>query len=139
MKNTMAAIIEVDHLVKKFGPLTAVADISFQVKEGEIFGFLGPNGAGKTTTINILCTLMKPTSEAAKLNGFDVRRQENEVRNSLGLVFQDPSLDITLTALQNLKFHAFVSNMPGATARRRIEEVLRMVELWNRRGDEAPP
>ena len=133
----MTKIIEVEHLVKKFGDLVAVDDISFEVEEGEIFGFLGPNGAGKTTTINILCTLMKPTSGRATLNGFDVIRQQNQVRHSLGLVFQDPSLDIRLTALQNLKFHAFVYNIPGAVAKRRIEEVLRMVELWDRRKDEV--
>lgn len=130
-------IIEVEHLVKRFGQLVAVDDISFHVEEGEIFGFLGPNGAGKTTTINVLCTLMKPTSGRATLNGFDVVRQQNQVRQSIGLVFQDPSLDIRLSALQNLQFHAFVYNIPGAVRRKRIEEVLRMVELWDRRKDEV--
>lgn len=133
----MTKIIEVEHLVKKFGTLTAVDDISFDVQEGETFGFLGPNGAGKTTTINILCTLMKPTSGRATLNGFDVVRQANQVRGSLGLVFQDQSLDIRLSALQNLNFHAFVYNVPGAVRKKRIEEVLRMVELWDRRKDEV--
>ncbi|MCK4698302.1 MAG: ATP-binding cassette domain-containing protein, partial [Dehalococcoidia bacterium] len=89
----MQKIIEVEHLIKKFRDLVAVDDVSFDVVEGEIFGFLGPNGAGKTTTINILCTLMRPTSGRASLNGFDVVRQQNEVRRSIGLVFQDPSLD----------------------------------------------
>jgi len=133
----MGKVIEVDHLVKRFGAIVAVDDISFDVEEGEIFGFLGPNGAGKTTTINIICTLIKPTSGTATLNGFDVRHQQNQVRNSLGLVFQDPSLDIRLTALQNLSFHAFVYNVPRTVARKRIEEVLRMVELWDRRGEEV--
>jgi ABC-2 type transport system ATP-binding protein len=126
-------IIEVEHLVKKFGDLVAVDDINFEVEEGEIFGFLGPNGAGKTTTINILCTLMKPTSGRASLNGFDVVRQQNDVRRSLGLVFQDPSLDIKLSALQNLEFHAGVYNIPRSLSRERIEKVLKMVDLWDRR------
>ena len=133
----MGSIIEVEHLVKRFGPLVAVNDISFEVEEGEVFGFLGPNGAGKTTTINILCTLMKPTAGKARLNGFDVSREQNQVRNSLGLVFQDPSLDIRLTALQNLRFHAFVYNIPGSVAKKRIEEMLRMVDLWERRNEEV--
>jgi len=130
-------IIEVEHLVKRFGDLVAVNDISFNVEEGEIFGFLGPNGAGKTTTINVLCTLMKPTSGGARLAGFDVVRQQNQVRRSLGLVFQDPSLDIRLTALQNLNFHAWAYGIPGALRKQRIEEVLRMVELWDRRKEEV--
>ena len=129
----MGKIIEVEHLVKKFGDRVAVDDISFEVEEGEIFGFLGPNGAGKTTTINILCTLMKPTSGRASLNGFDVVRQQNDVRRSLGLVFQDPSLDIKLSALQNLEFHAGVYNIPRSLSRERIEKVLKMVDLWDRR------
>ena len=128
-------IIEVENLVKKFGDLIAVNNISLHVEEGEIFGFLGPNGAGKTTTINILCTLMKPTSGQVTLNGFDVTRQSNQVRQSIGLVFQDPSLDIRLSALQNLNFHAHVYSVPRAVRKRRIEEVLRMVELWDRRNE----
>ena len=131
----MRNIIEVEHLVKKFGDLVAVDDVSFEVVEGEIFGFLGPNGAGKTTTINILCTLMRPTSGRASLNGFDVVRQQNGVRRSLGLVFQDPSLDIKLSALQNLEFHTGVYNIPRSLSKQRIEEVLKMVDLWDRRKD----
>jgi len=126
-------IIEVEKLVKKFGDFPAVNDVSFFVEQGEIFGFLGPNGAGKTTTINILCTLMKPTSGSAILNGFDVVRQQNQVRQSIGLVFQDPSLDDRLTAMENLRFHTFVYNVPSQVRQKRIEEVLNMVELWERR------
>ena len=129
----MGEIIRVEHLVRKFGDLVAVDDVSFEVEEGEIFGFLGPNGAGKTTTINILCTLLKPTSGTATLNGFDVVRQQNEVRRSVGLVFQDPSLDIKLSALQNLEFHTGVYNVPRSVSKQRIEEVLKMVDLWDRR------
>lgn len=126
-------IIEVEHIVKKFGDFAAVKDISFWVEEGEIFGFLGPNGAGKTTTINILCTLLKPTSGRAVLNNYDVARQQSQVRQSIGLVFQDPSLDERLTALENLEFHAFVYNVPAKLSRQRMEEVLKLVELWERR------
>ena len=129
----MPSIIQVKHLVKKFKDITAVNDISFEVEEGEIFGFLGPNGAGKTTTINILCTLLKPTSGRAILNGFDVTTQQNQVRQSIGLVFQDPSLDEYISALENLQFHASIYNVPSRLIRNRIEESLKMVELWERR------
>ncbi len=131
----MQKIIEVEHIVKKFGDLVAVDDVSFEVKEGEIFGFLGPNGAGKTTTINILCTLMRPTGGKVILNGYDVVRRPNEVRKSVGLVFQDPSLDIKLTALQNLQFHTGVYSVPRAVAKKRITKVLKMVDLWDRRNE----
>ncbi len=125
--------IEVIGLTKRFGSLTAVDDISFQVEDGEVFGFLGPNGAGKTTTINILCTLMRPTSGGAKVAGYDAASQRDAVRQSIGLVFQDPSLDEQLTASENLQFHAHLYNVPGRERARRIEEVLRVVELWERR------
>jgi ABC-2 type transport system ATP-binding protein len=126
-------IVVVDNLVKKFGEIHAVNGISFTVPQGEIFGFLGPNGAGKTTTINILCTLIRPTSGRASIAGFDVVRQHNQVRQSIGLVFQDPSLDDRLTAVQNLRFHAMVYNVPASSRNQRIEQVLKMVELWDRR------
>ena len=130
-------IIKVENLVKKFGQLVAVDNISFTVAPGEIFGFLGPNGAGKTTTINILCTLAKPTSGQAIVNGFDVVRQQSQVRQSIGLVFQDPSLDERLSGLQNLHFHALVYNVPSSVRQQRIEQVLRMTELWDRRHGEV--
>ena len=126
-------IIKVENLVKKFGELVAVADISFSVTRGEIFGFLGPNGAGKTTTINILCTLSKPTSGQATIAGFDVVRQQRQVRQSIGLVFQDPSLDERLSGLQNMRFHALVYNVPTSVREQRIEQMLRMMELWDKR------
>ena len=128
-------IIEVKRLTKKFGKLVAVDDVSFSVRQGEIFGFLGPNGAGKTTTINILCTLMRPTKGKVILNGYNVVKQPNQVRQSVGLVFQDPSLDIKLSALQNLQFHTGVYNVPSKVARKRIAGVLKMVDLWDRRND----
>ena len=130
-------IIKVENLIKKFGRLTAVDDISFNVAQGEIFGFLGPNGAGKTTTINILCTLAKPTSGRATINGFDVVRQQSQVRQSIGLVFQDPSLDERLSGMQNLRFHAMVYNVPAAIRNERIEQVFNIVELWDKRSDEV--
>jgi ABC-2 type transport system ATP-binding protein len=126
-------IIQVDNLVKKYGQLVAVDHISFNVAPGEIFGFLGPNGAGKTTTINILCTLARPTSGKATLNGFDVVHQQNQVRHSIGLVFQDSSLDDRLTGMHNLNIHAMVYNVPSAVRAKRIEQVLKMVDLWDKR------
>ena len=128
-------IITVENLTKKFGELVAVNDISFQVAPGEIFGFLGPNGAGKTTTINILCTLTKPSSGKAIVNSYDVVHQQNEVRQSIGLVFQDPSLDERLSGWQNLYFHALVYNVPAAVRRQRIEQVFKMMELWDKRNN----
>jgi ABC-2 type transport system ATP-binding protein len=128
-------IILVENLVKKYANLVAVNGISFSVGEGEVFGLLGPNGAGKTTTINILCTLSKPNSGRAVINGFDVVHEQNQVRQSIGLVFQDPSLDDRLTALENLEFHSLVYNVPASVRKERIEHVLRMVELWERRRD----
>ncbi|MAG15316.1 MAG: ABC transporter ATP-binding protein [Dehalococcoidales bacterium] len=130
-------IIRVENLVKKFGELVAVADISFSVVPGEIFGFLGPNGAGKTTTINILCTLAKPTSGRAMINGLDVVRQQSQVRRTIGLVFQDPSLDERLSGWQNLRFHALVYGVPVSVREERMEQLLRMVELWDKRYNEV--
>jgi ABC-2 type transport system ATP-binding protein len=128
-------MIEVNELARRFGHVDAVRGVSFQVAKGEVFGFLGPNGAGKTTTIDMLCTLLRPTSGAASINGFDVTRRRNDVRRSIGLVFQRPTLDETLTAEQNLRFHAYAYGIPGAARGQRIRELLTMVELWDRRGD----
>lgn len=127
-------MIEVSHLVKQFDGLTAVDDLSLSVPVGELFGFLGPNGAGKTTTINILCTLLAPTSGQARVAGFDCIRQPVQVRGSIGIIFQEPSLDERLTAWENLEFHGMIYHMPKAHRRQRMEEVLRFVELWERRG-----
>ncbi|MDP2916915.1 MAG: ATP-binding cassette domain-containing protein [Dehalococcoidia bacterium] len=130
-------VIVVENLVRKFGDLAAVNDISFNVAEGELFGFLGPNGAGKTTTINILCTLLKPTSGRAFIAGYDVARQQSQVRQSIGLVFQDPSLDERLSAIQNMRFHAMVYNVPSRVRELRIEQLLNMMELWDKRNSEV--
>jgi len=126
-------VIEAGNLVKKFGELEAVKGVSFTVKEGEIFGFLGPNGAGKTTTINMLCTLLKLTAGQATVNGFDVTKERGKVRESIGLVFQEPTLDDYLTAEQNLRFHAYAYGIPKDILEPRLKELLEMVELWDRR------
>ncbi len=128
-------ILEVQDLVKTFGNLIAVDEVSFGVEKGEVFGFLGPNGAGKTTTISMLCTLLKPTAGTATVNGFDIIEQKNEVRESIGLVFQDPSLDDRLTARENLVFHAVVYHVPRDVRQERIKEVLDMVSLSDRADD----
>ncbi len=130
-------IIEAENLVKKFNKITAVDGVSFSVEEGEIFGFLGPNGAGKTTTINMLCTLLKPTSGIARLNSYDVVNEPELVRQSIGLVFQDPSLDERLTARENLEFHAMIYDVKKEDRNRRIDEVLGLVELKKRENDEV--
>jgi ABC-2 type transport system ATP-binding protein len=126
-------MIEVQELSRNFGPLVAVDKVSFQITEGEIFGFLGPNGAGKTTTINMLCTLLKPTAGRATVNGYDVLRQRSEVRRSIGLIFQEPTLDEYLTAEQNLRFHAYAYKIPKEVREKRIDELLELVELSDRR------
>lgn len=128
-------MIEVEKIRKTFDATVAVDEVSFSVRSGEVFGFLGPNGAGKTTTINILCTLLKPTSGKAVLNGYDVVAFPHEVRSSIGIVFQDPSLDERLTAKENLNFHALVYNIPRELREKRIKTVLELVELWPRRDD----
>ena len=111
----------------------AVDDISFEVKTGEIFAFLGPNGAGKSTTIKMLTTLLNPTSGSIQLNGNSPINNPNEVRHSFGIVFQDPSLDDELTAWENLEFHGVLYNVPKTLRRKRIEELMNFVELWDRK------
>ncbi len=128
-------MIEVKNLVKKFGNITAVDNISFNVKRGEIFAFLGPNGAGKTTTIKILTTLLVPTSGEIRINGFLTNNQKDEVRRSFGIVFQDESLDEELTAYENMEFHAILYGVKKELRKKRIEELLKLVELWERKDD----
>ncbi|MCU1485970.1 MAG: transporter ATP-binding protein [Actinomycetia bacterium] len=125
--------IEVEALAKRYGEVDAVRGVSFTVAPGEVFGFLGPNGAGKSTTINMLCTLARPTSGTGRVHGFDVVRQRDDVRRHIGLVFQDPSLDVQLTAAQNLRLHAELYDIdPGAIASR-VDQMLEMVDLADRR------
>lgn len=128
-------IIKVDDLVKKFNGFIAVDNISFSVKKGDIFAFLGPNGAGKTTTIKMLTTLLQPTTGSIILNGFDPATQKNEVRKSFGIVFQDQSLDEELTAYENLQFHGVLYKVPKKIMEERIDELLKLVDLEDRRKD----
>ncbi len=121
--------IETKNLSKEFNGLKAVDGISFNVNKGEIFGLLGPNGAGKTTTIKMLATLLDPTRGEAKVWGFDIKKQKNEVRNSIGIVFQEPALDNRLTGRENLDFHARLYSLDEEIRKKRIEEVLEIVEL----------
>lgn len=128
-------IIQVSNLIKKFNGLVAVDNVSFKVKKGEIFAFLGPNGAGKTTTIKMLITLLRPTSGKIRINGFDPLSNQNEARKSFGIVFQDPSLDDELTTFENMEFHGVLYKVSKELRRRRIKELLKVVELWERRND----
>lgn len=126
-------MITVDHLTRKFKDITAVNDISFEVKAGELFALLGPNGAGKSTTIKMLTTLLRPTSGKLTLNGHDVVKQQDAVRKSFGIVFQDPSVDGDLTAYENMELHGVLYGVPRHELTLRIEELLKLVELWDRR------
>src|SRR5271165_6249521 len=128
-----SSMIRVENLVKKFGDLAAVNDISFDVKKGEIFAFLGPNGAGKTTTIKVLTTLLKPTSGSVELDGLDPVKHHHEVRQSFGIVFQDPSLDQDLTAWENMDLHGVLYHVPAKARREQIESLLKLFELWDRK------
>ena len=126
-------IIEVKELTKVFnGELTAVDHVSFTVEEGEIFGFLGPNGAGKTTTLNMLATILRPSSGTAIVNGFDIHDKPDDVRRSIGFVFQDPTLDIELTGRENLDFHGRLYGLNKKERQERIEEILKVVQLTDR-------
>jgi ABC-2 type transport system ATP-binding protein len=125
--------IAVSDLVKTYGEVRAVRGVSFEVAAGEVFGFLGPNGAGKSTTINMLCTLAKPTAGRATVAGHDVVADRDNVRRNIGLVFQDPTLDGYLTAAQNLKLHAELYGVQSDLVRPRMQQVMEMVGLWERR------
>ena len=124
--------IAVEDLTRHFGDVVAVDGVTFSVAQGEVFGFLGPNGAGKTTTISMLTTLLRPTEGSARVAGHDVDRDDARVRQAIGIVFQEPSLDERLTARENLEFHAVLYGMPRAQRPRRIDEALRLVDLENR-------
>ncbi|MDD5527600.1 MAG: ATP-binding cassette domain-containing protein [Patescibacteria group bacterium] len=128
-------IIEIKNLTKKYRDITAVDQLNLQIEEGEIFGLLGPNGAGKTTTLMMLTTLIKPSSGTAKVNGFDIVKNPDKVRSSIGMVFQDPSSDDTLTGYENLKLHGMLYNIPPVEREKRIKEVLELVELTGRKNE----
>jgi ABC-2 type transport system ATP-binding protein len=128
-------MIRVQNLVKTFGAFTAVNDVSFDVAEGEIFAFLGPNGAGKTTTIKMLTTLLTPTSGSIQLDGLNPQVKQNEARRRFGIVFQDPSLDGDSSAWENMEIHGVLYHVPHKLRRQRIEDLLKLFELWDRRND----
>lgn len=128
-------MIRVDNLVKTFGDFTAVRGISFDVQQGEIFAFLGPNGAGKTTTIKMLTTLLKPTSGTIELDGLNPMLKQKEARQRFGIVFQDPSLDGEQTAYENMELHGVLYHVPRKVRTERIENLLKIFELWDRRDD----
>lgn len=130
-------MIRVDNLVKKFGAVTAVDHISFEVQAGEIFAFLGPNGAGKTTTIKMLTTLLAPTSGTLEVDGLDPAVNSNAVRKRFGIVFQDPSLDADMTAYENMEMHGIFYHVPRKVRVARTEELLRLFELWDRRDEQV--
>jgi len=126
-------MIHVENLIKKFDDFTAVNGVSFDVAAGEIFAFLGPNGAGKTTTIKILTTLLAPTSGKLLIDGLDPTRDQNEGRKRFGIVFQDPSLDQELTAMENMDIHGALYNIPRKVRRERSELLLKTFELWDKK------
>ena len=131
----MSHVIETRQLTKAYNSFKAVDSLSITVESGEIFGLLGPNGAGKTTTISMLCTILKPTSGSASVNGFDIVREANKVRKSIGIVFQDPSIDDRLTGRENLYMHANLYGVSTSEQRERIDRILRLVELDDRADD----
>ncbi|MGZ4856797.1 MAG: ATP-binding cassette domain-containing protein, partial [Methanobacteriaceae archaeon] len=124
--------IETKNLSKRFGSMMAVDSVNIKVEQGEIFGLLGPNGAGKSTTISMLCTIMKPTSGTAKVEGYDILSDAANVRRSIGIVFQDPSIDEKLTGRENMEMHADLYDVPRDVMHSRIDEVLKLVELEER-------
>lgn len=129
----MNTIIEIKNLTKKFGDFVAVDGVSFSIAQGEIFAFLGPNGAGKSTIIKMLTTLLHPTAGTMTLNGHDPIQHSDFVRRTFGIVFQDPSLDDELTAWENMEFHGVLYDVPDKLRRERIEQLLKFVELWDRK------
>ncbi|MGD6851215.1 MAG: ATP-binding cassette domain-containing protein [Candidatus Bathyarchaeia archaeon] len=131
----MPYAIETYKLTKTYSHLKAVDSLDVSVESGEIFGLLGPNGAGKTTTVSMLCTILKPTSGTATVNGFDIVREPNKVRKSIGIVFQDPSIDDRLTGRENLTMHANLYGVPASEQRERIDRILKLVELEDRADD----
>jgi ABC-2 type transport system ATP-binding protein len=131
----MEDIINAQNLTKTFGNFTAVNGVTFNVPRGEIFAFLGPNGAGKTTTIKMLTTLLRPTTGTISLNGVDSIAHPENARKTFGIVFQDPSLDDELTAMENMEFHAVLYKVPHKEIGERIEKFLRLVELWDKKND----
>jgi ABC-2 type transport system ATP-binding protein len=130
-------VIKIKNLVKRYGQLTAVDNLTLDIHDNEVFGLLGSNGAGKTTTIHMLATLLKPTSGTATVNGYDIVSQPARVRASIGIVFQAPSSDDMLTGYENLHLHAMLYSVPRHARKGRIEEVLELVGLSERKDDQV--
>jgi len=131
----VTSAIHIENLTRRFGDLVAVDTVSFDIGQGEIFGLLGPNGAGKTTTLSMLATMLEPSSGTATINGIDITGDADGVRKSIGIVFQDQSLDEELTAWENMDFHGRLYRIPAAVRNQRIDELLRLVELSDRKDD----
>ncbi len=129
----MKSIIKVENFTKKYGDFVAVNNISFEVEEGTIFAFLGPNGAGKSTTINTLCTIFEKTSGTLLIDGKDVASQKSDVRSTIGVVFQDSTLDAKMTIEENLKLHCVFYDIPKNEVEERIQFVLKLVDLTGER------
>src|ERR1700739_2252156 len=130
-------MIRVQNLLKSFGDVKAVDNVSFEVQAGEIFAFLGPNGAGKTTPIKMLTTLLKPSGGSITIDGLDPTHHQSQVRQRFGIVFQDPSLDGDLTAYENMDLHGVLYHVPRRARTERIEILLKLFELWDRRGTQV--
>ena len=124
--------ISLRSLTKRFGDLVAVDSVNLEIAKGELFGLLGPNGAGKTTLIKMLTTMLRPTEGEARVWGHNVAKERNEVRSSIGVVFQDPSIDNMLTGRENLDFHGRMYGMDGSLRKKRIDEVLELVDLTDK-------
>jgi ABC-2 type transport system ATP-binding protein len=128
-------LITIKNLTKKFGKIVAVDHVSLEINEGEVFGLLGQNGAGKTTIIHMLATLLKPTSGTAEINGYDIVKDSSKVRKNIGIVFQAPSSDDMLTGFENLKIHSYLYGVPSELRINRINELLKLVGLYERKDD----
>ena len=128
-------MIIIKNLTKKFDKLIAVDHVSLDIHEGEVFGLLGPNGAGKTTIVHMLATLLKPTSGMAEINGYDIVKDPSKVRKNIGIVFQAPSSDDMLTGFENLKIHSYLYGVPSELRVKRINELLKLVGLYERKDD----
>ena len=128
-------VIETYGLTKKYGKITAVDNLNISIEEGDIFGLLGPNGAGKTTIIKMLATLLEPTSGTATVNGFDIKKQPARVRESIGIIFQEPSSDELLTGYENIRLYAMMYGLPKDQIQTRSAEALKLVELTDRKDD----
>ncbi|XHH09451.1 MAG: ATP-binding cassette domain-containing protein [Candidatus Bathyarchaeia archaeon] len=131
----MVHVIQTHQLTKVYNSFKAVDNLNINVDSGEVFGLLGPNGAGKTTTVSMLCTILKPSSGTAMVDGHDIVKEPGKVRKSIGIVFQDPSIDDRLTGKENLYMHANLYGVPASMQKERINRILKLIELEDRADD----